>query len=99
MSDDAAVLEAAKKLPLGEQLAHSSWKVRAQGLATVQERVGRAFSTDDDIFAEAGAPGGGRGMPRLQHAAARRRHRHPLSPSRAPQAHCWPRRRATRMPM
>lgn len=54
MADEAQVLDAAKKLPLGEQLAHSSWKVRAQALATVQERVNRAFSCEDEIFEEAG---------------------------------------------
>ncbi|KAL4424717.1 hypothetical protein ABPG77_000060 [Micractinium sp. CCAP 211/92] len=54
MADEAQVLADAKKLPLDEQLAHSSWKVRAQALETVKERVGRAFSTEDEIFAEAG---------------------------------------------
>lgn len=54
MADEAQVLADAKKLPLDEQLAHSSWKVRAQALETIKERVGRAFSSEDDIFAEAG---------------------------------------------
>lgn len=55
MADEQQVLQEAKKLPLGEQLAHSSWKVRAQALTTIQERVGRAFTSEDEIFAEAGA--------------------------------------------
>jgi hypothetical protein len=54
MADEQQVLNDAKKLPLGEQLAHCSWKVRAQALTTIQERVGRAFSCEDEIFAEAG---------------------------------------------
>ncbi|PRW20522.1 microtubule associated isoform A [Chlorella sorokiniana] len=54
MADDAQLLADAKKLPLGDQLASSNWKVRAQALATVQERVGRAFSCEDEVFAEAG---------------------------------------------
>ena len=54
MADDAQLLADAKKLPLGDQLGSSNWKVRAQALATVQERVGRAFSCEDEVFAEAG---------------------------------------------
>lgn len=56
MADEVQVLADAKKLPLDEQLAHSSWKVRAQALETIKERVGRAFSTEDQIFPEAGGP-------------------------------------------
>ena len=55
MADDAQVLADAKKLPLGDQLASSNWKVRAQALATVQERLGRAFSCEDEVLGEAGA--------------------------------------------
>ena len=62
MADEAQVLAEAKQLCLADQLAHSSWKVRAQALTTIQERVARAFSSEDDVFAEAGAccwvPGG-----------------------------------------
>jgi len=61
MADEAQVLEQAKKLPLDEQLGHSSWKVRAQALATIQERVGRAFSCEDEIFAQAGEACGQQG--------------------------------------
>lgn len=54
MADEAQVLQEAAKLPLADQLAHSSWKVRAQALTTVQQKVTRAFTCEDDIFGEAG---------------------------------------------
>lgn len=72
MADDAKVLADAAKLPLDEQLAHSSWKVRAQALATIQERVQRAFSLEDGIFAEAGELGEARTATGAAQAAALR---------------------------
>ena len=53
--DEAKVLAAAKKLPLDEQLGHSNWKVRSQALESIKEACGRAFSSEDPIFGEAGA--------------------------------------------
>lgn len=103
MADDAQVLADAKKLPLGDQLASSNWKVRAQALATVQERVGRAFSCEDEVFAEAGELGT-RGSWRSPTRRRRRcRHSRPALPPTAgalpcTQARCWPRRWATPMP-
>lgn len=52
--DEAAVLAGAKKLPLGEQLTHANWKVRSQALEGINEACGRAFSSEDPVFAEAG---------------------------------------------
>ncbi|KAL4854812.1 hypothetical protein ACK3TF_004509 [Chlorella vulgaris] len=54
MADEAQVLAEAAKQPLSEQLAHSSWKVRAQALTSIQQKLSRAFSCEDAIFAEAG---------------------------------------------
>lgn len=102
MADDAQLLADAKKLPLGDQLGSSNWKVRAQALATVQERVGRAFSCEDEVFAEAGELR----CPALLAP-------HPLPPPTPPsrvaanacrsplpgsQARCWPRRWVTPTP-
>lgn len=108
MADEAQVLADAKKLPLDEQLAHSSWKVRAQALETVKERVGRAFSTEDEIFAEAGGRWPIAVVEELSHEQvqlrARTSMRHIASIAlllgvlpRFLQARCWPKRRATPM--
>lgn len=72
---DEDVLRDAAKLPLAEQLGHSNWRVRAQALGGVQERVGRAFSCEDDVFAEAGEPQGGAG----ERGADRRRRARPAA--------------------
>ncbi len=87
MADDAQLLADAKKLPLGDQLASSNWKVRNQALATVQERVGRAFSCEDEVFAEAGELRGALPLPLPTRRRCRRRHcrrRPALTPAALP---------------
>lgn len=54
MAEEAELLRSAKAEPLAVQIAHSSWKVRAQALETIKEKLGRAFSPSDDIYTEAG---------------------------------------------
>ncbi len=94
MADEQQVLQEAAKLTLSEQIAHTSWKARAQALATIQAKLSRAFSCEDDIFAEAGA--------RAAPAAAASPRVHPPPHAHGStlcqvQAPCWPRPRATPM--
>jgi hypothetical protein len=107
MADEQQVLAAAKELPLREQLAHTSWRVRDQALATIQERIQRAGSCEDEIFEETGGRGAGDGMVRPSRSAARGRAarqcahppllcRRPLPPGLQPR--CSARRWAPPMP-
>jgi cytoskeleton-associated protein 5 len=52
--DEAAVLEAAAKLPIPERVQHAHWKARAQAYEHVRDSCARAFSEDDPCFAEYG---------------------------------------------
>lgn len=52
--DENKVLEAAKKLPLGEQVAHKNWKVRSQAFDTVKQVCDRALGEEDPALAEFG---------------------------------------------
>jgi hypothetical protein len=93
MADEQQVLQEAAKLPLSEQIAHTSWKARAQALSTIQQKLSRAFSCEDEIFSEAGA------WPAPPAAsccrACTRRSPHALGSQL--QALFWPRLRGTRM--
>ncbi|RMZ53878.1 hypothetical protein APUTEX25_005624, partial [Auxenochlorella protothecoides] len=57
--NEAAVLAAAKKLPLDERAAHKTWKVRSELFDDVKDACAKAFSSEDPILHQAGAEGGG----------------------------------------
>ena len=52
--EEAAILAAARGLPLDERVEHKSWKARAEALDEIKSKCGRA----PEVVAQAGAPGG-----------------------------------------
>ncbi|KAL6766815.1 TOG1 [Auxenochlorella protothecoides x Auxenochlorella symbiontica] len=52
--NEAAVLAAAKKLPLDERAAHKTWKVRSELFDDVKDACAKAFSSEDPILHQAG---------------------------------------------
>lgn len=52
--NEAAILAAAKKLPLEERLSHKTWKVRSELFEDMKSGCSKAFSSDDPILTQAG---------------------------------------------
>ena len=52
--DEGKVLEAAKKLPLGEQTQHKNWKVRSQAFEGIKQTCDRALGNEDPAISEFG---------------------------------------------
>lgn len=52
--DQNKILEAAKKLPFSDRVAHKAWFVKAAAFEDIGNACRKALSSEDAIFAETG---------------------------------------------